>query len=449
MRQLLWMLIAALLGLPGCSNISYYADSEQALNTAGYYDLLDHIAAYYPRGIALNFPGYVVGFEEAPRHLVADTIADIAIDESVYEAGYTVKRLTRALRYRTPFISQIMRYEGRPYGEGNCSVYNLYHNHGSTFIPACNGSPQDAMARGYDYGSAYDRSWYAIDLFKSRLQQDITAGGYSHVIVAVMGLDTAQEEAIRNYTSVISSIRLNAGTAFKPLFVGITWPSFYANRWFDPIWEVLSYHPVADRADILGLSWLGVVLHDAIMPLSDRVDISIIGHSFGARAATMGLCVGPGILSKNGESMRQNPRGMIENFVGLAPAFSLTRFIDKDYRFYENVFYRDYCPMIKRFIFTASKEDGAFTPVFWSDAVGDHNYMLKYCQKDHAISVSCINTDTEGKLRDYDPLSKVTYIDTSALMKYTMPGTEGGGHSDIYRSEVGRLLWTVLNGDKR
>ena len=140
---------------------------------------------------------------------------------------------------------------------------------------------------------------------------------------------------------------------------------------------------------------------------------------------------------------------MIENFVGLAPAFSLTRFIDKDYRFYENVFYRDYCPMIKRFIFTASKEDGAFAPVFWSDAVGDHDYMRKYCQKDHAISVSCINTDTEGKLGDYDPLSKVTYIDTSALMKYTMPGTEGGGHSDIYRTEVGRLLWTVLNGDQR
>ena len=44
------------------------------------------------------------------------------------------------------------------------------------------------------------------------------------------------------------------------------------------------------------------------------------------------------------------------------------------------------------------------------------------------------------------PGAKVNYIDTTRLMKYTMPGTEGGGHSDIYRPEVGRILWTLING---
>ena len=444
MRRLAWIYLAALLSLTGCSNLSYYADSEQALNTAGYYDLLDHIAAYYPRGIALNFPGYVVGFEEASRHLVADNISDVAIDESVYEAGYTIRRLTRTLRYRTPFVSQIMRYQGQPFGEGNCSLYNLYHNHGSTFIPPCNGA---WGASDYNYESAYDRSWHAIERFKTSLQNDITTNRYNHVIVAVMGLDTAQEEAIRNYKSVISSIRMNAGDEFNPLFVGITWPSFYANRWFDPIWEVLSYHPVADRADVLGLSWLGVVLHQAILPLSEHAKVSIIGHSFGARAASMALCVGPGIFSKSGDSIRQNPQGLVENFIGLAPAFSLTRFTNKDYRFYENVYYPDYCPLIKRFVFTASSEDGAFAPVFWSDAVGDHSVMQKYCAQQHPVSVSCVDSDAQGNINGYDVRSKVTYVDTSGLMRYTMPGTEGGGHSDIYRTEVGRFLWTVLNGE--
>jgi hypothetical protein len=442
------MSFAVLFSLQGCSSHSYYADSEKTLNTAGYYDLLDHIAAYYPRGIALNFPGYVVGFEEAPRRLVADDISDIRLDKSVYEAGYTVRRLVKSLRYRTPFVSQIMRYEGRPYGQGNCSLYNLYNNHGSTFVSPCNGSPDDALAHDYNYQSAFDRSWYAIDLLKSRLQRDVVENHYSHIIVAVMGLDTAQEEAIRNYKSIISSIRMNAGNKFNPLFIGITWPSFYANRWFDPVWEVLSYHPVADRADVLGLSWLGVLLNDVIMPLNEKAEVTIIGHSFGTRAATMALCVGPGILSKSGKSIRRNPRGKIENFIGLAPAFSLSRFIDEDYRFYENVYYRDYCPTIKRFIFTASSQDAAFAPVFWSDAVGDHDFMLDYCKNWQPVSVSCISADAQGKIKDYNPAFKVTYIDTSALMKYTMPGTEGGGHSDIYRTEVGHLLWTVLNGDK-
>ena len=112
MRRLYWFSFALFFSLQGCSNLSYYSDSENALSTAGYYDLLDHIAAYYPRGIALNFPGYVVGFEEAPRRMVANDVSDITLDESVFEAGYTVRRLVKALRYRTPFISQIMRYEG-------------------------------------------------------------------------------------------------------------------------------------------------------------------------------------------------------------------------------------------------------------------------------------------------------------------------------------------------
>ena len=449
MKRVICLWFTFLLGLQGCSNHSFYASSEEALQTAGYYDLLDHIAAYYPRAIALNFPGYIVGLEESPRHLVAKDISDISVDESVFEAGYTVKRLVRGTRYRTQFISQIMQYQGKPYGEGNCALYNIYHNNGASFARPCDGLPDEAVDNNYSYESAFDRSWLAIDVLKTRLRQDIAENNYSHIIVAVMGLDTDQEVAIRNYRSIVSSIRINAGKDFNPLFIGITWPSFYANRWFDPLWEILSYHPVADRADIMGLTWLGVLLYDVIMPSSDGIPISIIGHSFGARAATMGLCVGPAIKPPDGKSLHRYSGGDIENFIGLAPAFSMTRFVDLDAWFYENVYYRDYCPMIKRFIFTASSEDGAFAPVFWSDAAGDHKVMENYCSQQQPVPVSCISTNTSGDLNGYRPTSKVTYIDTSPLMKYTMPGTEGGGHSDIYRPEVGHLLWTVLNGNKQ
>ncbi len=124
----------------------------------------------------------------------------------------------------------------------------------------------------------------------------------------------------------------------------------------------------------------------------------------------------------------------------------MQRLVDKDFLFYENVYYRDFCPQIGRFVFTASSNDYAFDPVFWSDPVGDHGYMLKYCSREQTISVACGSASEDGYLNGYDLSAKINYLDTSALMKYQMPGTKGGGHSDIYRPAIGRLLWQIING---
>ncbi|MBT8118239.1 MAG: alpha/beta hydrolase [Gammaproteobacteria bacterium] len=436
--------------LAGCSDHRYYADSEEALDTSGYYDLLDHIAAYYPNGVSLNFPGYIVGFEESDRSKVTSSRDDVLLDESVYSAGYTVERLVKALRYNVPYISQVMHYQGRPYGEGNCALYNLYHNHGTTVASACSNDSLEIDIEHFDYSDTFTNSWDAIDVLQQRLAADVASKQYTHLIVAVMGLDTAQEEAIRNYKSIVSSIRKDAGDSFKPLFVGITWPSFFANRWFDPLWEVLAYHPVADRADILGLTWLGVLLNDVILPLGDSIEISVIAHSFGARASTIGLCVGPAIRRNDEHRAERQPLVKIENFIGLAPAFSLTRFTEEEHLFYENIYYKDHCPMIERFVFTASDNDGAFGAVFWSDAVGDYNFMKRYCDRDHPVSVVCHAASADGNIDGFDAAAKISYIDTTLLMKHSMPGTSSGGagHSDIYRPEIGRLLWNVINGSK-
>ncbi|MCK5262475.1 MAG: hypothetical protein KAJ92_02265, partial [Gammaproteobacteria bacterium] len=82
--------LVMLCGIASCSNHHYYADSEDALDTSGYYDLLDHITSYYPSGVALNFPGYIVGFEEASRSLVTNSRDDVLLDKVAYSAGYTV-----------------------------------------------------------------------------------------------------------------------------------------------------------------------------------------------------------------------------------------------------------------------------------------------------------------------------------------------------------------------
>lgn len=446
MRLMIALLVAVVCGISGCSGPSYFAESEDALDTSGYFHLLDHISAYYPGAISLNFPGYVVGLEEASTKRVTNDPGDILLAREASSAGFTVERLLKAVRYNLPFVSQVMRYEGRPYGEGNCSLYSLYHNFGRAFVNPCSDDPRNKAPAAYDYRDTYLKSWDAIDILKERLTRDVETKKYTHLIVAVMGLDTAQEEAIRNYKSIISSIRKEAGSEFEPIFVGITWPSFFANRWFDPFWEALAYHPIADRADILGLTWLGVILNDVIMPLSDKIEVSVIAHSFGARATSMGLCVGPAIVRGSGQVNLSQDTGKIKNFIGLAPAFSLQRFVDEDFLFYENVYYKDYCPKIERFVFTASSEDYAFDPVFWSDAVGDHEYMLQYCSEEQPVALTCVTATSEGDIEASDPAAKITYVDTSALMKFQMPGTRGGGHADIYRPAIGRFLWGLING---
>ena len=439
------IILLALFTLAGCSNHSYFGESEEALDTSGYYQVLDHISNYYPSAVALNFPGYVISFEETSSDLVTRGREDVLLDESKLAAGYTVKRLLRQLNYDVPFISQVMRYEGRPYGEGNCALYSLYHNHGTAIVDFCNDDPRNAPVENFGFDSTFVRSWDAIDILKERLAEDVAAHEYTHLIVAVMGLDTVQEEAIRNYKSIVSSIRRQAGSEFKPLFIGVTWPSFFANRWFDPLWEALAYPQIADRADILGLSWLGVLMNEVVKPLSDRLEVTVVAHSFGSRAASMAICVGPALLRSNEASPDQHSRGKIDNFIGLAPAFSLSRFEEIDGLFYENIYYRDYCPTVERFVFTASSNDGAFAPVFWSDSAGDHDNMDGYCEREHPVSVKCSSATPGGDISGYDAFAKVNFIDTSELMRFTMPGTKGGGHSDIFRPEIGKLLWTLIN----
>ena len=64
------LVLLAVLMLAGCSNQSYYDESEETLDTSGYYHVLDHISNYYPSAIALNFPGYIIGLEESSSRVV-------------------------------------------------------------------------------------------------------------------------------------------------------------------------------------------------------------------------------------------------------------------------------------------------------------------------------------------------------------------------------------------
>ena len=98
---------------PGPADGIFGANTEKALNTEGYFHALDHIAVYYPSGIALNFPGYIVGFAETERRRVVGGRDELIVNKTAYAAGYTVERLLDTLRFHVPVVSQVTRPSNR------------------------------------------------------------------------------------------------------------------------------------------------------------------------------------------------------------------------------------------------------------------------------------------------------------------------------------------------
>ncbi|MEW8014948.1 MAG: hypothetical protein AB2807_09240 [Candidatus Sedimenticola endophacoides] len=432
-----------LLLFTACGNHHYYYEIEKELGTNGRVTSQHHLAAYYPSGISLNFPGYVIGLEDGrPEKVSYD--GDIVIVNPP-GAGRTVELISDTiLTHFVPFISHIHRYEGKQYGEGNCALYSLYQNTRQSIMPFCDASNDAATKAVENPRGAYRNSWKAINIIREELVKEVKSGEYSHLIVSMMGLDTSQEESIRNFKSIAWSIRETAHEEFEPLFIGITWPSFFDSRWLDPVWEIFAYAAKADEADRLGLSWLGVLMHEVILPISNQIHTALITHSFGSRALSMATCVGPAI--KNGNKLQRRATGQIEDLIGFGAAFSLERFSNRQIPFYEDVNYPDACKNIKTFALTASNHDIAVKFAIWADLAGNYRDFKAHCASEHSYSVYCAAADQHGNVKlppDVDP--KLLYIDTTELMRYAIPGTQGGSHSDMFRPGVGRMIWTIIN----
>lgn len=62
---------------------------------------------------------------------------------------------------------------------------------------------------------AYVRSWDALAFLKTRLREHLRPGhGYSHLVVASMGWNTDQVEAVRNFNSLMKAVRKAGGDRF-------------------------------------------------------------------------------------------------------------------------------------------------------------------------------------------------------------------------------------------
>ncbi|MCA9471757.1 MAG: alpha/beta hydrolase [Nitrospirales bacterium] len=425
-------------------NVRTLGEGEKDLDTWEDTPIWFHSALYYPSEISLNFPGYIIGIEKSPKELIAQDgdVITVNIPEAGEEMAQHISRIGDDDKLL--FISHILENFGDQHGLRACAHYNAYYRerNSQTHIPFC----QPDEVRQVNPQRAYWSSWEALDVLKRDIHRKLQSQPYTHIVIGMMGWNTDQEEAVRNFNSVAKNVWLAAMEAgaddFKPLFIGITWPSKWAADWITPIITLFSYGNKADDADEVGFGWLGVLLHDTLRHLPADVPVVVLGHSFGARVSSMGVCMGPAVVRKKGDALL--PRNKISLLISLQGAYSMNRYYADQGR--EGIYYPGGCENAEHVVLTSSKYDTAMDNKSFVPFVGNDTTYDEHCKERPETEFDCIKASKDGDLT-LSPVNQKqkTYINADELIYFNAYGSGGLAHSDIYRKEMGVMLWKVIS----
>ena len=452
-RNLLILFFTAAL-ISGCAEIPQRAlqNPETALETGGETTMLFHSILYYPGAISLNFPGYIVGIEKSP-------VERIAPREDILVCGRLKDGLSQKGAYRQVvdkkvlFISHIMKDVNTPFGIGNCVLYNAYVQPGDNDTKQLVESCRETGGIGQvPPEHAYKKSWKALDILRQSMERQLRAGRYTHIVVITMGWNTVQEEAVRNFNTIIRNIKEAAdrqGRPFNPLVIGVTWPSQWQNDWLGPLYKALSFPVKAYDADELGLTWLGVLLHDTLPKVTaalgdtEKIPVVIIGHSFGARASSVAACVGPVIYEDAGGHIEREGLGDDSILINLQGAFFIKRLLGQEHD--RGLYFHDMCSSVSRVFLTSSRYDLAMDAMFFGPYAGNNKSYEKFCLGDKTAGLSCVHADSSGRIIEKSGLDHIVYINADRLIYQNAYLSGGGAHSDIYRKEHGVLIWDMIS----
>lgn len=449
-RFILVLITVVLSGCGGTDAKRILNAQEENLDTDKGVTLQFHSTLYYPTEISLNFPGFIVGIEKSPVKDI--TTAGDVVTMDVPGSGKTAEEFEDDLvDKKIMYVSHIVENKGQRYGEGNCAHYSVYHkNVDVELIEGCDGKTLTEVKPA----KAYYSGWQALENLSKRIKEKLKANKklednkekYTHILVISMGWNTDQEEAVRNFNSIVKSIdRAKGDNDFNPLFVGITWPSMWQSSWFDPILKVSSYPVKSTDADEVGISWMGAVIHSVLnkMKLATELPLVVIGHSFGARATSMATCVGPAIAKKDRKFIERNT---IDLLVSLQGAYSMNRFFPENKRI-EKITYDQRCANnAKQVVLTSSVRDTAMDIGKWTPFVGNESTYKKYCGKNPHSDVECVVVNPEGGFKTEPSKGfNFLYINADELIYYNAYKSGGGSHSDIYRNEMGKMLWQLIS----
>jgi len=474
--------------LTGCSNIpSYLQETEEALGTESQANKIMHSGVDFPRGLSLSMPGYVIGVEKAPRARVTTARwqtsprslgkqhvripADERRTNRIADTLYTDAKahvVTHIMKYdvETSPVSAYQRTKG-------CALYNLYERDAADAKIECD---HYLPALAHDQlKNSFDNSWRALDYFRMSLLERLRGeNAPTHLVVYVMGWNTPQIEAYRNFNSLaghlVDAAEVDQTREFRPLVIGMTWPSLWRGLKLVPnfISQPISYRNKADDADEIGMSWLGVLIHDVLVDVRNQVDreqgryipIVAVGHSFGARAVSRAVYTGPAIARNEESAPSNNYNRVADLMIGLQGAFSKNRFHPKGGKGEEDQPYDHFRYQAGQTVLTASQHDKAIDLGFWAESAGNEESWDDECAAPDAASNPLFNCQNVSEKSDFvpilrnlprkacignDPTScRIQYVRMDPIVRFNAAETGGGAHSDIYRAPIGRLTWEMI-----
>ena len=449
----------------GCSTPGFLSESESKLGIGRTAYLGTALSAYHtallePAGLALRFPGYVIGVEKIQS-----------------DAGRE-RTVTHVVRYQAPGSGAdghsprpcvlMARLQPSPMEKSHLTALD---------------DPSDMGL--YDVCPDWNDTAYSAEMMRRVLEQDMRVGNYTHVFLIVMGWNTQQEKAIRNYNAIVTNLavevqnRTTKGQRFKPLVIGVSWPS----QWdLDSEWSFIpaavvrsaSFFTKKEQAEEIGQKILIPLIEQAILPARARAGkqtqtaLVMIGHSFGARAMVAGLQEPHTPPAVPEEAFQEGDR-----LVLLQGAVQLHEMFEPG----EGATKRALVPRLQntplRVVMTASVHDTAVHAAFWGWYTGDEQTYRAACgERDadgtvaptpayfrsldlsgfgcqHAIRPGawglglCQTTFPPGPPHEPSrPMNgaRIRYWNASWMINCASHLSGGGAHSDIYRREFARFL---------
>ena len=484
------IVLGSVLGIlvSACGGYPKLIDPEEKLGTDGSDLAVFHKFAEGDQGLSLRFPGYIIGIEKS-YHSKLNTggecslfsCSDIEVsnlDEAAFlketeglddgeaEARRNYKKIKGILKDpKRMYVSHIVRYQ-------------LEQDSGFPFI-----AEQRLFSvydKGYELGSRnlYADGKAAVRALAKDIQNDVEQGRYSHILFYSMGWNTDQQEAIRNYNSLIGQLRNQAPGDFNPLFIGLTWPSEWSWPWaLEEIGKPVSYIVKAPDADEVGMLWGSLILRELLLPAKrskPEVPLVVLGHSFGARVMTRAVFGIPGQYPEEKEPGQAD----IDLVFAIQGAFSVNRFVHK--AGVEGSPYKRFSERARKFVLTWSKHDSAnplaafatgaqhaggkpayktsrkYPEVFdryklhiASSIDPNTGEQLAYpdCNFDLVYQQTILN-DNQPMGTPWDSLGetgdKIAMVDVSDLVRFAPYQKGGGSHSDIYTPGMAAFIWDAL-----
>ena len=224
-----------------------------------------------PRGFLAPVPPFLVGIEESRLK----TIGTRRLPRSTSSNRTTRKCFMAAVQEDVRFAPRRVHRRGRV-GRSFKPIpfYNAY-----------NEADLDVESHAYEVGRNQ-----LVTRFRERVAAAAKEMKPTHLVVYVTGWNNTQAETVCGMNNIHKYVALAAasGGEFRPLMVGISWPSM-SEVWGKFLGKT-TYPVKSSDADEVGLLWACTLVSQVLAPVRDdlatadparRPKLVVIGHSFG------------------------------------------------------------------------------------------------------------------------------------------------------------------------